>query len=495
MAVYEDVARLVVEVEGSQSLDEAKQKVQAFTESLSGGSGGGGEGRLQQRVQALSYAFQDFTSASGDLGQKLNSITNNIPGLLAGLGGLATGISVAVTAGVALYRNWDTIVRLFEEKRPLEEAAKSAEVLKDELRDAEKEMKHLADNTSLTVDEMARYNELRETTARLEGEIADHKERQKAVAEFEKAEAPGARAEERERAAILQAGLAPEKERLAVDLAGQLRREALEEVGRLWAAAMRGGVATITPEIEAAQARAGRAPVEAREILGRAFGGDLAAMERARGLLGVALTPAQQITLEEAGPERFAQRAEEARDVAQQARQAKLAVQVRQAMERRREENAGAMEASMAEEERNLKEQSDADKKAARAAQQTAAIRERQVHEEARLAAQRFGRTAELMAEQGLAGGMTEAQVRGELARRLGREGVGGEAAREAALKAVNAAMGRLTDLGGRGSELLRLNAEMTRQFAERLHHQERAIQEAERNLRAANQTNRKTGN
>jgi hypothetical protein len=496
LAVYEDIARLVVEVEGSQSLDEAKQKVEQFSAALTGGgAGGAGGGHLQERVRSLAYAFQDFASAGGDVGQKLNAITNNIPGILAGFGSLATGIGVVVTAGVALYNNWDQVVRLFEEKKPFPEAERDLHRMNEELSAAQKEMKELEKNTSLTVDELIRYNELRTTQARVEKEIADQKERQKAVAEFERAEAPGAKVEERERAAMIQAALAPEKERLATDLAGQLRREALEEVGRLWQAAMKGGVATLTPEIEAAQARAGRAPAEAREILGRAFGGDVAAMERARGLLGVALTPAQQAAMEQATPEAFAARAEEADFIKRQREMAKVNEQVQRATEQKREQNARAMERAMAEEERELKEQSEADKKAAQAAQHAASVRQRQAHEEARVAEQRFGRTAELMAERGLVGGMTEAQVRGELARRFGRAGFGGEAAQEAALRATNTAMGRLTDLGGRGSELLRLNTEMTRQFAEQLHRQERALAEAARNLQAANQTNRKTGN
>lgn len=55
--------------------------------------------------------------------------------------------------------------------------------------------------------------------------------------------------------------------------------------------------------------------------------------------------------------------------------------------------------------------------------------------------------------------------------------------------------MGKLLDQGGKGSELLRLNAEMTRHLAERLRHIEGNQAEAMRSLQAANQTNRKTGN
>ena len=159
--ISEDVAKLILEIEdgsftqkagrdvelvgeltaamgrgeiAGQTYDAMLKKVAATAGSVGtalegggeGGGGAGGGGSMAQRVQSLTYAFQDFTSAGGDLGQKLNSITNNIPGILAGFGSMATGIGFLITAGVALYRNWDELTVGAEEmKRRHDEMTKS----------------------------------------------------------------------------------------------------------------------------------------------------------------------------------------------------------------------------------------------------------------------------------------------------------------------------------------------------------------------------------
>jgi hypothetical protein len=85
---------------------------------------GRGVGGLQGSFTAAGYAFQDFTSTTGDVGQKLNSIANNIPAIVGGMGTLGTAVSVVSVAGIALYRNWDSVAGLWRDRNPfLDEAS------------------------------------------------------------------------------------------------------------------------------------------------------------------------------------------------------------------------------------------------------------------------------------------------------------------------------------------------------------------------------------
>ena len=137
-----------------------------------------GIGQLQQSIMAGSFAFQDFTATSGDLGAKLNSISNNIPTLLVGLGGIGIAAGIAFTAGVALYRNWDTLTNLFEEKNPFPKVAGDISGMKRELDAGKEAMEKFEKAGSGTAAELEKYNALRERTAFLETEIADQTERQ-----------------------------------------------------------------------------------------------------------------------------------------------------------------------------------------------------------------------------------------------------------------------------------------------------------------------------
>jgi hypothetical protein len=119
--------------------------VNRLPETISGvGAASAGASRgainLQQNFTAASYAFQDFASAGGDVGMKLNAITNNIPMILSGLGGLGTAVSLVSVAGISLYRNWDTVATLWRDRNPFlfaaqtaDQMAKAVERSKDEL--------------------------------------------------------------------------------------------------------------------------------------------------------------------------------------------------------------------------------------------------------------------------------------------------------------------------------------------------------------------------
>lgn len=495
MATSEDIARLIFEVKGAETIDQARtaaEKLSAALSSPTGRSGGGSN---------VGFAALEASRALEDLQYGFGGVVNNIPGLVMALGGTAglTAVISLVAVGVnQLVKHWGDLTSLFEEKNPFPGAATDLHHLNVELDKAKDEMKELEENASLTKDQLSDYNELRERTAGIEKRIADEKQRQKEVAEFEQIRAPSAEREDEQRAGMLREALAPDKERLAADLAGQLRREALEEAGRLWKEAMRGGVATITPEIEAAQQRAARAPEDAKAMLDRLMSrGGIDDLRRVRETLGIALTPAQRAAFAEASPERFAQRAEEARDVALQVRGAKLDETLRQRKARadaeaervRVDRNTAQMKAIQDAEDIADRQKRDAD----RGADKRRREHDRQVHEGAAAASRRFGGTAELMAEQGLMSGMGPQRVQAELSRLLRREGVRREVADSSAAEATEKALDNLTDLGGRNSKLLHMNAEMTRRMAERQRQIEEDFRRTQHALEAANQQNLRT--
>jgi hypothetical protein len=133
---------------------------------------------MQMRVQAASFAFQDFAATSGDLGMKLNSISNNIPMLLAGMGGLATVVGMTATAAIALYRNWDSVSALWEERNPFPKSAQDVETLRRELDRAKESLEKMEKAGSGNAAQLERYNELRAKTAELEAKIATEQEKQ-----------------------------------------------------------------------------------------------------------------------------------------------------------------------------------------------------------------------------------------------------------------------------------------------------------------------------
>lgn len=147
----------------------------------------GSSAQFTQGISNAGYALQDFTSTTGDLGQKLNSITNNLPQIIAmmGVGGpLGAGVAALGVGAIVLYRNWDSLTGLFESRNPFPKVAGDIAGMKRELEHATKEMAALEEVGAGTAEKLARFNELRSITAKLEKDIADQVERQ---ARFKKA--------------------------------------------------------------------------------------------------------------------------------------------------------------------------------------------------------------------------------------------------------------------------------------------------------------------
>jgi hypothetical protein len=107
----------------------------ANVDELSRRFGGGTSAAAKaQGVQQLGYAIQDFTSTSGNLAQKLNSVTNNIQQLAVAFlpsGWAFVGVTGAMAALQTLFNNSEAIANWFSDVDPkkLEAQAKKVKEL------------------------------------------------------------------------------------------------------------------------------------------------------------------------------------------------------------------------------------------------------------------------------------------------------------------------------------------------------------------------------
>lgn len=494
----------------------------------------GGKSRdLSQNARAASYAFQDFTSASGDLGQKLNAITNNIDGMLAGLTKYTGAIQIAVVAGVALYRNWDSIVRLFQDKNPFPTLADDAGVLQDKLSGVQKEMKALAENTSLTFDELEKFNQLREDSKNIEAAIADAKERQQAIDEAKKAKAPELEKEERERAEMMRGAIAPRKEEVVGQVAESLRtreRGILREQYQMLyeGASEAAGKGDRAKAMQLAdQADAIKAKIDAdtgvtpeqRERAQVLVGGVMKfgrAKELSRlydllgGEIGAGATPLGA-AIREATPERFAERREDAADVARQERSSKLDEKLtairdkneKAEKKRKLDESDAEMKAINEKMKIEEREKHQADRelekqrkqhkrdqdKADRAANRAAG------HQSSVLRGE-FGKEAVLEAEGMLSQGMAPGQVAAMLQRFFGsKRGVSRQGAARATEAVMEKVMMDMSRNGGVGTELMKSQGRMVLQLQRAAEHQRRQLEHVMRDQRRFWDTASRRGN
>ncbi len=138
----------------------------------------GDMGTLQQSIIASSYASKDFTATTGDMAAKLNRLTDNLPTLSIGVGGLGVALSAVGTAAKAVYRNWDSIASLREDRNPFPKLAGDIDGMKRELDAANDSIKKFEKPGRRSAAQVANDNELRKTPARPEKEIADQQKRQ-----------------------------------------------------------------------------------------------------------------------------------------------------------------------------------------------------------------------------------------------------------------------------------------------------------------------------
>lgn len=132
---------------------------------------------LSQTALEFSRGIEDF-STGGFIG-----ILNNIPGMFRGIGaalGLAAGPLAAFTAGVSLlatgayvlYKNWDSVLGMFETRNAIPEATTSLERHEEALKKVNKSLDDMKERTSLNYDELKKFKELQQEQADLEEKVA-----------------------------------------------------------------------------------------------------------------------------------------------------------------------------------------------------------------------------------------------------------------------------------------------------------------------------------
>lgn len=125
---------------------------------------------LTQNMTQGSYAIQDFAATSGDLGAKLNSVTNNVMMVTNSMGPMGVAVGVGLVGVTSLYRNLDSIKTLWQDRNPLLDIAKDAERLEKALSKDKSALEALQDRATLSNAELAE-------AARLTKEVADQEER------------------------------------------------------------------------------------------------------------------------------------------------------------------------------------------------------------------------------------------------------------------------------------------------------------------------------
>lgn len=142
----------------------------ARTVTVTTAGAGAGVKNYGQNVQALGYALNDFFSVQGGLDQRLNAISNNLPLLLAGFGGIGMALSAIIPVVGVLIRNWDQLSEALGQAGGIE-IPKSADALKTleaELKKTKAALEGYADRTRLSLPELEEYNKLSEKQVDLE---------------------------------------------------------------------------------------------------------------------------------------------------------------------------------------------------------------------------------------------------------------------------------------------------------------------------------------
>lgn len=126
---------------------------------------------LNQNMTGFSYAMNDFFSVTGGLDQRLISISNNLPMMLAGLGGVGLALSAAVPIAAMVIRNWDSIEALWENTNPAKDAAQSVEELTHALSKDKEALEKLHDKATASNADLAEMARLTKAVAEQEATL------------------------------------------------------------------------------------------------------------------------------------------------------------------------------------------------------------------------------------------------------------------------------------------------------------------------------------
>jgi hypothetical protein len=147
----------------SAEMNRAQSAAQSFGVSISNSG---------QRTQAAVRGITDFSRAAEDFSTGgFLGVMNNIPGVMTNVGAaigvsatsmalLTAGTSILVATGYLLYRNWDSVTGLFQDKNPFPKTTDSIEGLSEALKTNNKELDELRKKEGLTNDELAKANKL-----------------------------------------------------------------------------------------------------------------------------------------------------------------------------------------------------------------------------------------------------------------------------------------------------------------------------------------------
>lgn len=181
-------------------------------------------------------AFQ-ASRAIEDLQYGLGGVINNIPGVVMALGGgagLTATIALASIGINQLVNHYSDLTRAFSSTVTIPKVTGDLSAMSKELEAAKDRMEKLAKQTRVTLDEFEEWNTLRAKTAELETKIAEERERQARVKEFEGLKDVRQTEEEKARAESLKPNFGdPENKNLIQSIAKSLppnpERVALQE--------------------------------------------------------------------------------------------------------------------------------------------------------------------------------------------------------------------------------------------------------------------------
>ena len=141
------------------ALGQAETAAERTTVAVAGA--GRGAANYGQNLQALGFAVNDFFSVSGDLSQRLVSISNNLPMIAAGFGGVGLALGALVPISAQVIKHWDELNAMMTGNTfKVPEAADHLIRLTDQLKAVTKQVEDLKEKQSLTNWELQQYNRL-----------------------------------------------------------------------------------------------------------------------------------------------------------------------------------------------------------------------------------------------------------------------------------------------------------------------------------------------
>lgn len=146
-----------------------------------------------QRTQAAVRGITDFSRAAEDFSTGgFLGVMNNIPGVMTNVGAafgvsattmalFTAGASIAVATGYLLYRNWDSVTSLFQDKNPFPKTTDSIDGLTEAIKTNDKALDELRKKEGLNNEELAKANKLIAENIQLNKQLEEARKRKKDV--------------------------------------------------------------------------------------------------------------------------------------------------------------------------------------------------------------------------------------------------------------------------------------------------------------------------